>query len=231
MLTLAVESSASAASAALLKDNFLIAEVFQNTSLTHSQTLVPMIHDMLKNTSVSLDEVDLLAVAHGPGSFTGLRIGVSAVKGLAFTSNKPCAGVSTLEAMAYNLLFFEGIVCCVMDARCHQVYNGLFEVKNSTITRLCDDRPIAIDDLASELTNYQSIPIALVGDGAILCASSPSFEAQKNIQLVPGHLRYQRAFGVAMAAQTAEKTTCDQLRPVYLRLPQATRELKGRMNK
>ena len=129
MLILAFESSAKPASVALLRDGKLLSVYTQCSQLTHSRTLLPMAEDMLKNAELTLRDVDLFAVAHGPGSFTGVRIGVSTVKGLAWALDKPCVGVSTLEAMAWNGVAAGGFVCPVMDARRSQVYNALFEIR------------------------------------------------------------------------------------------------------
>ena len=148
MLILAFESSAKPASVALMRDGQLLSQYFQCSALTHSRTLLPMAEDMLKNAELSIKDVDLFAVAHGPGSFTGIRIGVSTVKGLAWASEKPCIGVSTLEAMAWNGTAVGGYICPVMDARRSQVYNALFEIKDSKPRRLTDDRPIALGELA-----------------------------------------------------------------------------------
>ena len=144
MLILAFESSAKAASVALCRDGHLISQYSQCSGLTHSRTLLPMAEDMLKNAELKLQDVDLIAVAHGPGSFTGIRIGVSTVKGLAWAADKPCVGVSTLEAMAWHGLAAGGVVCPVMDARRSQVYNALFAIRDGRPERLCPDRPIAL---------------------------------------------------------------------------------------
>ena len=167
MLILAFESSARAASAALLRDGKLISQYAQCSGLTHSRTLLPMGEDMLKNAELTLDDVDLIAVAHGPGSFTGVRIGVSMVKGLAWAGDKPCVGVSTLEAMAWHGLAAGGLVCPVMDARRSQVYNALFSIEDGRPVRLTEDRPISLEELAAELAASDWAPF-LVGDGAEL---------------------------------------------------------------
>lgn len=153
MLILAFESSAKPASVALMRDGQLLSQYFQCSALTHSRTLLPMAEDMLKNAELSIEDVDKFAVAHGPGSFTGIRIGVSTVKGLAWASNKPCTGVSTLEAMAWNGAAAGGYVCPVMDARRSQVYNAIFEIKDGKPCRLTEDRPIALNELAGEVKN------------------------------------------------------------------------------
>ena len=137
MLTLAFESSARPASAALVRDGALISQYTQCSGLTHSRTLLPMAEDLLKNAETSMNDIDVFAVAHGPGSFTGIRIGVSAVKGLAWALEKKCVGVSTLEAMAWNGLAAGGITCPVMDARRGQVYNALFRIEAGKPARLC----------------------------------------------------------------------------------------------
>ena len=127
MKILAVDSSAIPASAAVWEDGRLLGEFYSNTRQTHSQTLLPMVENLLKCTQTALNEIDLFAVSAGPGSFTGVRIGVACVKGLAMPEDKPCAGVSTLEAIAWNLAHLRGTICAVMDARCQQVYNAVFE--------------------------------------------------------------------------------------------------------
>ena len=142
MKILAFESSAVSASVALIEDERLVAQSFQNCGLTHSRTLLPMVENLLANCGVSLADVDAIAVAHGPGSFTGVRIGVATVKGLALGADKPCLGVSTLEAMAWGARALGGDLCCVMDARAGQVYNALFTVEDGRVHRLCDDRAI-----------------------------------------------------------------------------------------
>ncbi|MBQ5398457.1 MAG: tRNA (adenosine(37)-N6)-threonylcarbamoyltransferase complex dimerization subunit type 1 TsaB [Ruminococcus sp.] len=227
MKILAVDSSAKACSVSLVDEDKILGEFFINTSLTHSQTLVPMIDAVLKNTSTDIKSVDAFAVSAGPGSFTGVRIGVAAIKGMAMPLDKPCYSVSTLEAMAYNLRGENCVACAVMDARCNQVYNALFLIKNGKITRLCDDRALSIDELAEDLKSY-NVKTVLVGDGAQLCYNSYK-ELSCDIELAPEQQRYQRASGVAFAALTKEPMTAESLMPTYLRLPQAERELKKRL--
>ena len=228
MKILAVDSSAKACSAALVDDNKIIGSFFINTALTHSQTLIPMIESLLMNTETVLSSVDLFAVTSGPGSFTGVRIGVSAVKGIAMPLGKDCASISTLEAMAYNLIGENCIVCAVMDARREQVYNAMFRVRNGSVERLCDDRALSIADLGEELSAY-SEKLVLAGDGAELCYNS--FKETLAVFLAPESQRYQNAVGAAFAAADKEHISCAELMPVYLRLPQAERELKKREGK
>ena len=227
MLILALESSAKAASVALMQDAELLAQYSQCSGLTHSRTLLPMVEDILKNTDKRLADVDFIAVAHGPGSFTGIRIGVSTVKGLAWASDKKCVGVSTLAAMAWHGAAAGGLVCPVMDARRSQVYNALFEIKDGAPERLCRDRAIALSELAAELKGYDR-EVLLVGDGARLSFDYLTAEGI-SCRIAPQNLVYQSAWGVGMEALRIEPGTADDLLPVYLRLSQAERERQARL--
>lgn len=231
MKILAVDTSATAASVAVAEENKLIGEFSINTALTHSQTLMPMVDELLKNTGLSVNDINAVAVNAGPGSFTGVRIGVAAVKGIAFPKNLPCVSVSTLESMAYNMLGNDCVVCSVMDARCSQVYNALFRVKGYAVTRMTDDRALSLTDLKNELQNI-SEKVVLVGDGAVLCSEFLGSELE-NIMLAPFNNRIQTASSVAYAAfekiNNGETLTADELMPVYLRLPQAQRELNKKL--
>lgn len=231
MKILAVDTSATAASVAIAEGNKLIGEFSIDTALTHSRTLMPMLEQLLKNTGSTIDDIEALAVNAGPGSFTGVRIGVAAVKGLAFSKNLPCVSVSTLHSMAYNMLGCDCIVCAVMDARCSQVYNALFKVEGERVTRLIEDRALSLSDLKQELKSIKE-KIILVGDGAVLCSNYLGKELD-NVVLAPFNKRVQTASSVAYAAfeklKQGEKLTAQQLMPVYLRLPQAQRELNKKM--
>ena len=228
MLILSVDSSATPASVCLY-DGRIISEYYVNTELTHSQTLVAMIESVLKVTDTDSSQIDCYAVNNGPGSFTGVRIGVSAVKGMAYAAEKPCAAVSTLESIAYNCLALDGVVCACMDARRQQVYNALFRVQGGTVTRLCDDRAIAVDELVGGLSCFDE-PVWLAGDGAELVYRSLS--ELKNIHLAPENLRYQRASSAAIIAEkmieTGETIPAASLMPSYLRLSQAEREMQNK---
>lgn len=230
MLICSVDSSATPASVCLLEDDKIIAEYYLNTGFTHSQTLMAMLESVLKISGKSADDIDLYAVNSGPGSFTGVRIGVSAVKGMAYALDKPCVEVSTLESMAYNLLGSHTIVCSCMDARRQQVYHGLFRVDGDKVERLCDDTAIAVDDLLSGLPDHEEI--ILVGDGAELVDQSTD---DPLITLAPPNLRYQRASSVALAAvekyNRGEVVSPAALMPRYLRLSQAERERNAKINK
>lgn len=213
MKILALDTTALTATAAVTDDEKLIGLYTLNTALTHSETMLPMIENLLYNSKISIKEIDLFACSAGPGSFTGVRIGISIIKGLAFGTNKPCVGVSTLEALAYNMTGFNGIICPVMDARRSQLYNALFY----TGERLCDDRLITVDDLNDELENYNK-DIYYVGDGYKLIKSNKTY--------TPEILRYQNAYSVAQCALIGKHTTDIEVSPVYLRASQAERELK-----
>lgn len=227
MKILAVDSSAKSASVAVAENGRLISECFVNNALTHSRTLMPMVDNALSQADMSLGDIDALCVNVGPGSFTGIRIGVAAIKGLAAADNKPCAGVSTLESTAYNFADENCIVCAAMDARCNQVYTALFRCDGSNVTRICEDKAISVDELGEELSQYND-KIYLAGDGAEICFKAFG-ERLENASLAGENRRYQRAFGAALAAEkNNEFTDSALLAPVYLRLPQAERELRIR---
>ena len=226
MLILAFETSAKAGSVALLDETRLLGESYQNTGLTHSQTLLTMAQDLLKSCGYGPEAVTAVAVAAGPGSFTGVRIGVAAAKGFAWGNGLPCCGVSTLEAMVLQMGIWQGYICPVMDARRSQVYNALFRVECGKCTRIREDRAISLEDLGAELRNLQE-PVFLVGDGSLLCYNTLS-ESVPRLVMPPEHRMHQRASGVALAARAmldrGEPTDAAALTPNYLRLSQAERE-------
>ena len=231
MLILALEASAKTASAAISKDGALLGQYFQNCGLTHSVTLLPMAEALLKNTNLTTADVDRFAVSHGPGSFTGVRIGVSTVKGLAWAAEKPCVGVSTLEAMAWSGLCAApgSLICCAMDARRAQVYNALFRIEAGRPLRLTEDRAVGLDELTDEL-NSTGKPILVLGDGALLCYNHFS-ERNVPVSLAPENIRLQNAWGVCRAAEGKEPIGAAELLPRYLRLSQAERERLERLKK
>ena len=228
MKILAAECSAITASCAIMDDGKIIASSFTNERLTHSQTLLPMIKKMLDASAVDIKDIDGFCISSGPGSFTGVRIGISAIKGMAAPQKKPCVGVSTLLAMAYNYVDTDCIACCVMDARCSQVYNAMFCIKNGKITRLCDDRALLCEELAEEIKEkYADQKVIIVGDGTEVF---DTFVSMPNVTVSKDERRFQSANGVALAAKDAfdkgDTLSPEALLPVYLRLPQAERELK-----
>ena len=226
MLILAFETSAKAASVALHDGEKLLGESYQNTGLTPSQTLMVMAEDLLKQCGKTAADVTAVAVAEGPGSFTGVRIGVAAAKGFARGRETPGYGVSTLRAMAASINAWEGTVCPVMDARRSQVYNALFGANCGTYTRIRDDRAISLRELGEELQNMPK-PVFLVGDGSKLCYNT-LLEAVPALVLPAEHRMHQRAVGVALCAldkiARGEDGNGGSLTPNYLRLSQAERE-------
>lgn len=226
MKLLGIDSSAKAASAAVWQDGRLLCESYLDVGLTHSETLLPMVEAMLRAAAIAPGELERFAVSAGPGSFTGLRIGISAVKGLAFVGDLPCVPVSTLEALAYNLLGQECVACAVMDARCKQVYTACFAPEGESVKRLTPDEAITIEQLGENLLALRcDRPVVFVGDGASLCYEA--LHARTGARLAPPHLRLQRAGSVCLAAVAHgdEAVPASALNPAYLRLPQAEREL------
>ena len=229
MKILALDSTAKVASVALCEDEQLLGELTLNNGNTHSQTLLPMVEFLLNKFDLSPLDIDLFATAAGPGSFTGVRIGVATLKGLLFGQEKPCAGVSTLEALAFNLCDHDGLICPVMNARRAQVYNALFACENGVLTRLCPDRAISIAELDEELATATQ-PIYLVGDGYDITLDG--FQKTQVVP-VPDELRYQSGYSVALCGLAAhsrgEAVNDTALAPVYLRPSQAERERNERL--
>ena len=228
MLTLALESSAKAASAALFEDEKMLAFSIQNAGLTHSRTLLPMAEGLVKDLDRAMGDIGLVAVSRGPGSFTGLRIGLAEAKGLCWALDIPAVGVSTLEAMAFGGPVLDGqMLCCCMDARRGQVYNALFTVEGGKPVRLTPDRAISVAELESELV-ASGEPWILLGDGAELCYNTLD-RSQVTVFTAPEPLRLQNARGVGLAAVGKPPVSAHELLPAYLRLSQAERERLARM--
>lgn len=230
---MALDSSAVTASVAICDDGKVTGEFYINAGLTHSQTLMPMVESLLNCSATDISQIEAFAITTGPGSFTGLRIGIGAVKGMAMALDKPCIEVSTLEAIAYPHKLSGAVICSVMDARCNQVYNAVFKSEGGELVRLCDDRAIAISDLLTELKGYGKIILA--GDGAKLCFANAREQGLENIYLPLEQQVYQRASSVCMIAQRkaagGELLSAGKLMPVYLRPSQAEREYQSRINK
>ena len=232
MKILALETSAKSISTAVVENGAPLAYAYQCTGLTHSRTLMPMVDAMLKNAELTLGDMDAVAVVAGPGSFTGLRIGIAAVKGVQSKAppgapEKPCFGVSTLEAMAQNLAHMDGLLVCAMDARRNQVYNALFEAKSGVLTRLTPDRAIAVAELAEELRG-ETRRLLVLGDGGQLCRDGLA-QLGVESELAPAQLLYQNAVGVGLAAEHVTPVSAQELAPVYLRISQAERERNARL--
>lgn len=236
MKILCLECSAGPSSAAVIEDGKVFASSFMNIKTTHSRTLLPAVKSMLDNCLISISDIGGFAVSNGPGSFTGIRIGISAVKGLAQAKKLPCVGVSTLLCMAYNFISNECIVCSVMDARCNQFYSALFDISGGCVNRLFEDKALSADELENEIYGIRekfNKPIIVCGDGADLFYGLLSDKS--GIKTADEASKYQNAVGVGMAAyrEFTENNTVspEELLPVYLRLPQAERELKLKKGK
>ena len=233
MKILAFETSAKAASVAITDNGKLLGESYQNTGLTHSQTLMVMAEDLLKTCNLTVKDVEAVAVAAGPGSFTGVRIGVAAAKGFAWGVQLPCYGVSTLEAMARSLGVWNGFVVPAMDARRSQVYTAIFHAEKGILSRVEEDMAISLADLKEKIKNFTE-PVFLVGDGAVLCYNT-LLEEVPGLVLPPEHRIHQRAAGVALVAQAMADAGISgdgaELTPNYLRLSQAERERMARENR
>lgn len=231
MRILAFETSAKAVSAALVEDGNLIGEYYQNSGQTHSRTLMQLAEDLLRNCDLTSADVDAVACAAGPGSFTGVRIGAAAAKGFAWGREVPCFGVSTLEAMVRAAAWADGIYCAAMDARRSQVYTALFSVEAGTMTRVTEDAALSLEELGTRL-QAQNGPKFLVGDGAALCYNTLGND-MPDLRLLPEHLRQQRAAGAALLAwerlSAGETPSGRDLAPNYLRLSQAERERQARL--
>ncbi len=228
MLIFALDSTAVVGSVALCRDDHAIASFTVKNGNTHSETLLPMAKALLEVTGYTPDDIDIFACSEGPGSFTGVRIGAATIKGLAFGKNKTVIGVSSLEAMARNLLPATGLICPVMNARRGQVYNALFHADGMQLTRLCPDRALAATELESELA-ARGEPFYLIGDGMEVTVNA--FQALTSLP-VANIAAEQNALGVAACAlqryRAGVRTTDKELTPTYLRLPQAERERLAR---
>ena len=233
-LVLALDTSAKPVSCALAENDRVIAEFYANTGLTHSQTLMPMIENLLNVAGKTVSQLDAIAVNAGPGSFTGVRIGVSAVKGIAFAHEIPCVAVSTLESMAEKTVAPpQSVICCLMDARCQQVYAALFEKdREGNLVRLSDDEALTMAQMTEKLQALGR-PIILVGDGSEMCYRAWQ-DTIPNVHLAPASVRYQSAAATAVIGlrrfAVRQVVSAEDLQPMYLRLPQAERELNARLN-
>ena len=232
MTVFGIESSAVSAGAAIVKDGKLIAETYLNLGLTHSETLMTLVDSCLANAGLGMTDIDAFAVAAGPGSFTGVRIGISAVKGLVFGTKKPVYGISTLEALAYGAALEGYLICPVMDARCAQVYTAAFSCENGLLVRVSDDSALKLDDFY-EYVRTQDKKVLLLGDGSSVAAAYLAEKPDIHFCVFPEIFRFQHASGVAFAAYMRYNNgeagiDGALLLPSYLRLPQAERErLKG----
>ena len=233
MNILAIECSASPVSAAIINDGKIVSYAYSDIKLTHSQTLFPIIQNVLSSARLSFSDIEAVSVSTGPGSFTGLRIGIACAKGLAEPKRLKCVGVSTLLSAAYMFKGEHAVICPVIDARCSQVYCALFEVDGENITRICEDKAVMIEDLSKVLTGIDDKPIILCGDAAASVLDATN--NQSNIKLATPSLMMQNAIGVGLYANKAIKennySDSEELMPMYLKPPQAERELKAKQEK
>lgn len=231
MKILSVDTSSNVASVAICDDEKLICEITVNNKKTHSQTLMPMIDSALKQSDLEISDIELIASANGPGSFTGLRIGVSAVKGLAHAKNIPVVGVSILKAMAYNLPFCEYVISPIMDARRNQVYNAVYEWQNGELLEIQAPRALSIDELIDELMKLDK-KVVFLGDGVDVHKAYIKEKMADKAVFAPVSAKEQRASGLAVVAKKifdeGKAISCYELAPIYLRKPQAERELEER---
>lgn len=227
MKILALDSSGIVASAAIVEDENLLAEYTVNYKKTHSQTLLPMLDEIVKMTELDLKTVDAIAVAAGPGSFTGLRIGSATAKGLGLALDKPLVEVPTVDALAYNLYDTKGLVCPIMDARRSQVYTGIYRFENHRLTVVKKQWAAAITELLEELNELRE-PVTFLGDGVPVFRDVIARTLTVPYSFAPAHVNKQRAAAVAALGLTYFKegktVSAAEHNPDYLRVSQAERE-------
>ena len=227
MKILALDSSGIVASVAIVEDNTLLAEYTVNYKKTHSQTLLPMLDEVAKMTELDLSTIDAIAVAAGPGSFTGLRIGSATAKGLALALKKPLVAVPTVEALAYNLYDTNGLICPIMDARRNQVYTGIYRFENHKLVTLEDQMAVSITDLLDKL-NERGEPVTFLGDGVPVFEKTIGENLKVPHTFAPAHVKKQRAAAVAALGEIyyreGKLQSAGEHTPEYLRVSQAERE-------
>ncbi len=227
MKLLTLEASSVSASVCITEDTTLLAQSFQNCGLTHSTTLLPMADHVLRTSQLTIHDLDAIAVTVGPGSFTGIRIGVATAKGIADGHDLPCIPVSSLIGNAWNVTLTDRLICPVMDARRNQLYNALFTIQNGVPVRLTEDRLILMENLRKELISQEK-SVLLVGDGAQICYNNFMQTTGLDVTVAPSGLQYPAAYGAAMEAyrlyQNGMTVPAAELTPLYLRQPQAVRE-------
>ena len=225
MKILALESSAKACSVAILDGETLLGEMFLQNECTHSENLLPAVYQLLGDVKLCLQDMDRIAVAIGPGAFTGLRIAAATAKGLAYAADKPLVGVSTLEAMVYGVKdIAHGALCPVIDARRGEIYHALFSVEENKVTRLIEDRAVSVEQMFAETKEK----LTLLGDGAALCADWAR-EQGVLFDILPEERIYQRAYGVGLLALTQEGQSVHDVNPVYIRPSSAEKERMEKM--
>ncbi len=225
LIILGIDTSGKTASVAVCSENAVLAQTSVLTRLTHSQVIMPICTEVLRNAGIGLNDVDAMAVSNGPGSYTGLRIGVSAVKAMSFALNKKCVGISTLESLAYNMRGFKGVVCTVMKARADLMYTAFFTSYKDVITRIFDDTILPEADIISRIKGYHG-EIVLVGDAAEELYQNNNFAETENVTLAPPHLRLQLASSLCYASYEKQFGTADGLNAEYLQQTKAEKDLE-----
>lgn len=238
MRILAIDSSGLVATVAVVEEenniSKMVAEYTINYKKTHSQTLLPMLDEIVKMTDMDLKEIDAIAVAGGPGSFTGLRIGSATAKGLGLALEKPLIHIPTVDALAYNLCYTDRIICPIMDARRNQVYTGIYRMDGDKMQVLEEQMAVGIDEIAKKLRTYKK-PIIFLGDGVPVHKDRLEQEllADMDIAFAPAHMNQQRAGAVGMLAiryyREGKLETAREHKPDYLRVSQAEREREERL--
>lgn len=224
LIILGIDTSGKTASVAVCSEQAVLAQTSVLTRLTHSQIIMPICTEVLRNAGIQLGEIDAMAVSNGPGSYTGLRIGVSAVKAMSFAMNKKCIGVSTLESLAYNMRGFRGVICSVMKARADLLYTAFFTSYKDEITRIFDDTILSESDIISRIKGYHG-DIVLVGDASEELYKVCGFDGSENIMLAPPHLRLQLASSICYASFSKQFGTPDSLNAEYLQQVKAEKDL------
>ena len=226
---LAIDTSGPVAGCAILKDGKIVHQIAMNHGLTHSETIMPAVDGALSAAGLACADVDVFAAVAGPGSFTGVRIGVCAAKGLAHAVGKPCAAVHALEALAMNFCGFEGLACPILDARRGQVYCAAFDVSGGLPVRALADAAEPLSDFLARLPGDRRL--MFVGDGVPVHADAVRAALGERALIAPANLRDLRADAACVLAASRPETWTDvaALRPIYLRAPQAERERKKKM--
>lgn len=224
LILLGIDTSGKTASVAVCDEENVLAQTSVLTRLTHSQVIMPLCSEVLRNAGIPLSGVDALVVSDGPGSYTGLRIGVSAVKAMSYATKKKCLGVSTLESLAYNMRGFHGVICPVMKARLDLMYTAFFTSYQNSISRIFDDTILSTEDIISRIQSYHG-DIVLVGDGAMEIYSNENILGLDNVVLAPPHLRLQLASSLCYASFEKQFGTAETLNPEYMQITKAEKDL------
>lgn len=234
MKILGLDSSGIVASVAVVEDDILVAEYTVNYKKTHSQTLLPMLDEIAKMTELDLNTIDAIAVAAGPGSFTGLRIGSATAKGLGLALKKPLIAVPTVEGLAYNLYDTDGLICPIMDARRRQVYTGIYRFEEHRLVTVEDQMAVPMEEMIRKLNEYQQ-PVTFLGDGVPVFADMIAGKLNVPYSFAPAHVNKQRsaavaALGLIYYKEGRTQTAMEHI-PDYLRVSQAEREREERQKK